>query len=93
MPDSLPLVRKPRPASPGAPARRSAQETTVGANTQIQGAQHLDAPPRDVGRLLARHGVSLPSYLDAQRWREVAASHERWPHLWSRQPNLPGSQS
>jgi hypothetical protein len=43
-----------------------------------------------VDRLLERHGVQLARYLDAQRWRDVAASHERWPHLWSRQPNLPG---
>jgi hypothetical protein len=41
-------------------------------------------------RLLERHGVSLDRYLDAQRWRDVAASHERWPQLWTRQPRLPG---
>lgn len=39
------------------------------------------APPRDVGRMLERYGSALPHYLDAQRLREIQASHQRWPML------------
>jgi hypothetical protein len=59
----------------------------------ILGARHLDVPPRDVDRLLARHGTSLPRYLDAQRWRDIETSHARWPRIWTRQPSLPGESS
>jgi hypothetical protein len=93
MPDSLPLVRKPRPGDRGAFPDRTGLEARVSANSEIVGARHLDALPRDVDRLLERHGTSLPRYLDAQRWRDIAASHARWPLLWTRQPNLPGESS
>jgi hypothetical protein len=43
-----------------------------------------------VARLLDRHGASLPQYLDAQRWRQIADAHQRWPRIWSRAPRLPG---
>jgi len=93
MPDSLPLVRQPRTGNPTLPVDSKSETAGAGAHTTIPRARHLDPPPRDVARLLDRHGTSLPRYLDAQRWRDVAASHERWPHLWPRQPDLPGGVS
>lgn len=47
----------------------------------------LAAPPRDVGRMLQRYGTTLPRYLDAQRLREIEASHERWPLLRPAHPS------
>jgi hypothetical protein len=93
MPDSLPLVRKPSTGKCGLIARDIGQisaEKRVSTNTDVVGARHLDVPPRDVGRLLERHGASLPLYLDAQRWRDIAGSRQRWPRLWSRDPKMPG---
>jgi len=89
MPDSLPFVRKPRSGNPALPIDSKAEEPRASANFAVLGALHLDMPPRDVSRLLERHGTSLPRYLDAQRWRDVAASRERWPLLWVRRPKLP----
>ncbi len=66
---------------------------TVSANGEIPRARPLAAPPRDVTRLLDRHGTSLPRYLDAQRWRDIGHSHQRWPLLWGRVPLAPGGRS
>ena len=93
MPDSLPLARHPRIGNRALSHDLKGEIEKASANTPIAGARHLDAPPRDVTRLLERHGTSLPAYLDAQRWRDVEASHQRWPRLWTRQPNLPGGGS
>ena len=93
MPDSLPFARQPRPGNRGSFPDVISNRTQVSANSHILGAQHLDAPPRDVDRLLARYGTSLPRYLDAQRWRDIEASHARWPRIWTRQPTLPGESS
>jgi len=93
MPDSLPLVLKPRTGKRGAIARDlggAGLEAGVSTNLTSVGASHLGHPPRDVARLLDRHGASLPQYLDAQRWRQIADAHQRWPRIWSRAPRLPG---
>jgi len=93
MPDSLPLVRKPRSGSNAQANHSEREEPKASTDFLVVGARQLDVPPRDVARLLERHGTSLPRYLDAQRWRNVAASRERWPQLWTRLPKLPGSGS
>ncbi len=93
MPDSLPLVLQPRPGKRGERSHEmveSAIQAKVSANNELMGARHLGPPPRDVGRLLERHGASLPLYLDAQRWRDIGAAHRRWPLAWSRTSGLTG---
>ncbi len=71
--------------SPSSP-EFTGSEYAVSANTNIPRARLLAAPPRDVTRLLKRHGATLPRYLDAQRWRDIGHSHQRWPLLWSTAP-------
>jgi hypothetical protein len=38
-------------------------------------------PPRDVERLLQRHGVQLPHYLDVRRNASAKGWRERWTLL------------
>ena len=81
MPDSLPLL----PLAPG--RKRNAKRPQEGVGTQVStdiettGKCCLAPPPRDVGRLLERHGADLPQYLDVQRWQLIQESHRRWPLL------------
>jgi hypothetical protein len=70
----------------------SSPEPTVNANTKIPRARPLAPPPRDVTRLLKRYGTSLPRYLDAQRWRDIGHSHQRWPLLWNTAALGPGGR-
>lgn len=91
MPDSLPLATPPRTGMRGLSPDKTKAFGEVNANNRIPRARLLDAPPRDVARLLAQHGVGLAHYLDAQRWDAIAHAHQRWPLLWGRAPAQPGS--
>ena len=81
MPESpLPLV-PPQVRTPDSSSLDAVLIVEVSADIQESHTVCLAEPPRDVGRMLERYGSALPRYLDAQRLREIEASHRRWPLL------------
>jgi len=90
---TMPELPPPAPASSAGTRLPSSDDLPIAAEvsaSKIAGAKRLAAPPRDVDRLLVRYGAQLPRYLDAQRWREIDDSHQRWPLLWAKGPARPG---